>query len=166
SSYIQDFHNEISSGYKLGNYNGIDQIKQVIDKLKTNPFDRRLIVSAWNPVDVDATILPPCHYGFSLYVRELSFEERDNYSATKFGLGTFKDTSNVQTKEEYISFLDEVKVPKYALSLMERQRSVDTFLGLPFNITSYAILLELIAREVNMIPDELIMSLENTHIYL
>lgn len=173
-SYIQDFWNQKFYNNKIGSYGGINQIEQVIEKLKTNPHDRRLIVSAWNPSAVDDTVLPPCHYGFSLYARELSFEERENYAATKFGLGTFefllkydfKDTINVQTKEEYTSFLDEMKVPKYALSLMERQRSVDTFLGLPFNITSYAILLELIAREVNMVPDELIMSLENTHIYL
>ncbi len=71
-------------------------------------------------------------------------------------------------KGEY--FLDEVldkyNIPKRAISLMWNQRSVDTFLGLPFNIASYALLLEIIAREVNMIPDELIGNLGDTHLYL
>ena len=106
-------------------YVQIDQIKNLINELKTNPDSRRLMVSAWNVGELDQMVLPPCHYGFQCYVRD------DKY-----------------------------------LSLMWNQRSVDTFLGLPFNIASYGLLLKLIAKEVDMIPDELIGNLGDTHLYL
>jgi thymidylate synthase len=112
-------------GRQWRDWDGVDQIKKLIDELKTNPDSRRLMVSAWNVGELDRMVLPPCHYGFQCYVRE----------------------------------------GKY-LSLMWNQRSVDTFLGLPFNIASYALLLEIIAKEVNMIPDELIGNLGDTHLYL
>ena len=102
----------------------IDQIKHLINDLKTNPDSRRLMVSAWNVGELDQMVLPPCHYGFQCYVRD----------------------------------------GKY-LSLMWNQRSVDTFLGLPFNIASYGLLLEIIAKEVNMVPDELIGNLGDVHLY-
>jgi thymidylate synthase len=105
-------------------YNGIDQIKNLIEQLKTNPDSRRLMVNAWNVGELDKMTLPPCHYGFQMYVRDKKY-----------------------------------------LSLMWNQRSVDTFLGLPFNIASYAMLLKIIAKEVNMIPDELIGNLGDVHVY-
>ena len=82
------------------------------------------MVNAWNAGELDKMTLPPCHYGFQMYVRDKKY-----------------------------------------LSLMWNQRSVDTFLGLPFNIASYGLLLELIAKEVNMIPDELIGNLGDVHLY-
>ena len=106
---------------------GIDQIANLINELKTNPDSRRLMVSAWNVGELDQMVLPPCHYGFQLYTKE--------------------------------------KEGKRYLSLMWNQRSVDTFLGLPFNITSYALLLRIIAKEVDMIADELIANLGDTHLY-
>jgi thymidylate synthase len=112
-------------GRQWRDWNGIDQIKNLIEQIKTNPDSRRLMVNAWNVSDLDSMTLPPCHYGFQCYVRE----------------------------------------GKY-LSLMWNQRSVDTFLGLPFNIASYALLLEIIAKEVGMIPDELIGNLGDVHLYL
>ena len=113
-----------------------DQIQNLINELKTNPDSRRLMVSAWNVGELDKMILPPCHYGFQLYTRKT-------------------------TREEKI-----VNPGKYrAISLMWNQRSVDTFLGLPFNIASYGLLLEIIAKEVNMIPDELIGNLGDVHLY-
>jgi thymidylate synthase len=82
-------------------------------------------------------VLPPCHYGFQVYTRPT-------------------------TRDEKI-----VNPGKYrAISLMWNQRSVDTFLGLPFNIASYGLLLEIIAKEVNMVPDELIGNLGDVHLYL
>jgi thymidylate synthase len=101
-------------------------------------------------------VLPPCHYGFQVYTRELSYEERIGLApADVFSLTQFT-----------ISNLDGLNVPKRAISLMWNQRSVDTFLGLPFNIASYGLLLEIIAKEVNMVPDELIGNLGDTHLYL
>ena len=108
--------------------NGIDQIQNLINELKTNPDSRRLMVSAWNVGELDKMTLPPCHYGFQCWTRE---ENGKRY-----------------------------------LSLMWNQRSVDTFLGLPFNIASYGLLLEILAKEVDMMPDELIGNLGDTHLYL
>ena len=101
----------------------VDQIKNLIKQLKTNPDSRRLMVSAWNVGDLDQMALPPCHYGFQCYVN------------------------------------------KGKLSLMWNQRSVDTFLGLPFNISSYGLLLLLLCEETGYEPGDLIGSLGDTHLY-
>lgn len=139
-------------------YKDVDQIKEIIETLKTNPDSRRMIVSAWNIPDLNKMILPPCHYGFQIYTKELSLEER-------FKLAKFQwppsGLPNIG-----IARLDELNIPTRSISLMWNQRSVDTFLGLPFNIASYGLLLEIIAKEVNMIPDELIGNLGDTHLYL
>ena len=102
---------------------GIDQIQNLINELKTNPDSRRLMVSAWNVGEIDKVVLPPCHYGFQCYVNDGK------------------------------------------LSLMWNQRSVDTFLGLPFNIASYGTLLLLLCEETNLKPGELIGNLGDTHLY-
>ena len=132
----------------------IDQIENLINDLKNNPDSRRLMVSAWNVGELDQMVLPPCHYGFQVYTRELNREERVDLYIKKYG----------DTGMDYQKYKDTI--PTRAISLMWNQRSVDTFLGLPFNIASYGLLLEIIAKEVNMIPDELIGNLGDTHLYL
>lgn len=107
----------------------INQIQNIIDSLKTNPDDRRMIVSAWKVDDIKNMALPPCHWSFQFY-------------------------SVLYPGNE-----------KRTLHLIENQRSVDTFLGLPFNIASYALLLLMVAKEVDMIPGDLTMNLGDTHIY-
>lgn len=104
----------------------VDQIQTIIDRIKTNPMDRRLLVSAWNVAELDKMALPPCHYCFQFYVSGKN--------------------------KEY-------------LSLMWNQRSVDSFLGLPFNIASYGLLLHIIAKMTGKIPYELIGNLGDTHVY-
>src|SRR5210317_542787 len=138
----------------------IDQISNLINDLKTNPDSRRLMVNAWNVGELDQMVLPPCHYGFQCYTKEMTFGERALYWTSSIG----KDISYASKLDE--SDLDEKNVPNRKLSLMWNQRSVDTFLGLPFNIASYGLLLEIIAKEVNMVPDELIGNLGDTHLYL
>jgi thymidylate synthase len=133
----------------------IDQIQNLINDLKTNPDSRRLMVNAWNVGELDQMVLPPCHYGFQVYTRELSEDERyDLLTQQMTKLRAIRD-------EDYIKY----NIPTRAVSLMWNQRSVDTFLGLPFNIASYGLLLEIIAKEVNMVPDELIGNLGDVHLY-
>ena len=140
-------------------WSGIDQMETLIENLKTNPDSRRLMVNAWNVSELSDMVLPPCHYGFQCYTTEMTFEERATHWAHSLG----KDVSYAKRFDD--SDLDEKGVPKRKLSLMWNQRSVDVFLGLPFNISSYGLLLSLLAKEVNMVPDQLVGSLGDTHIY-
>jgi thymidylate synthase len=132
----------------------IDQIANAIHLLKTDPDSRRNKVSAWNVGELNQMVLPPCHTDFQFYTRELSWEERHELAEKIYQID---DTDHV---------LDELNIPKRAISLLWNQRSVDVGLGLPFNIASYALLLEIIAKEVNMIPEEVIGNLGDCHIYL
>ena len=145
----------------------IDQIANLIKDLKANPDSRRLMVSAWNVGEIDSMVLPPCHYGFQVWTRELSEKERMNTLIQNEQRLIYEEVQSFKNvrKKKIKDCLDERNVTKRAISLMWNQRSVDTFLGLPFNIASYALLLEIIAKEVNMIPDELIGNLGDVHLY-
>lgn len=131
---------------------GVDQLQDLINDLKNNPDSRRLMVTAWNPQDLSKCVLPPCHYGFQVYTKELSLSERQ----------TIFKVDGILTEE----WAEEMKLPKRKISLMWNQRSCDFALGIPYNTTSYSLLLHLIAREVNMVPDELIFNGGDCHIYL
>lgn len=144
-------------------YNSIDQISNLINDLKTNPDSRRLMVNAWNVGELDQMVIPPCHYGFQVYTRELSLEERRSLVSqevfNKIYNGGGPDTLSH-------SEINQFNVPKRAISLMWNQRSVDTGLGLSFNIASYSLLLMMIAKQVNMVSDEVIGNLGDVHLYL
>ena len=111
-------------GFEEDHTLGVDQIKNLISDIKSNPNSRRLMISAWNVGELKYMTLPPCHYGFQCYVSDSK------------------------------------------LSLMWNQRSVDTFLGLPFNIASYGLLLLLLCDETGLQPGDLIGNLGDTHLYL
>ena len=146
-------------GKQWRDWNGLDQIKRLVEALKTNPDSRRLMVSAWNVGEIDDVVLPPCHYGFQVYTRVLTLDERISwYNKNNVPLG--------KSQDYYHEHLDDMGVPQRTISLMWNQRSVDTFLGLPFNIASYGMLLCLLAEEVGMIPGALIGNLGDTHLYL
>lgn len=139
---------------------GIDQIENLINDLKNNPDSRRLMVNAWNVSELEHMTLPPCHFGFQCYSAEMTFEQRLEYWCKSIG-------KNISYGDDFDEKkLDELNVPKRRLDLKWFQRSVDVPLGLPFNIASYAFLLHLLAREVNMVPNDLIFSGGDCHIYL
>jgi len=147
-------------GKQWRDWNGKDQIADLIHDLKVNPDSRRLMVNAWNVEKLSDMTLPPCHYGFQLYTTELTLLERQEIFCHRLG-----KSIHFAKKLDH-EFLDKDEVPRRKISLMWNQRSVDVFLGLPFNIASYALLLELIAQEVNMEPDQLIGNLGDCHLYL
>lgn len=137
----------------------IDQIKNIIEMLKTNPDDRRMICMAWNANDFDEMALPPCHYGFQVYTRELTPTERLEW------LWEHSNGEYDEWKSPTKSSLDDLGVPTRELSLMWMQRSVDYGLGWCFNLVSYSILLCMIAQCVNMTVGEVCCSLGDVHIY-
>lgn len=145
---------------------GINQIKNAVDKLLNKPDDRRNIVSAWNIEEIDDMALPPCHYDFHLYTEEMGIDERMHYwfHNSKPNRDVCDAVDELEEEAKY-SKLTEYGVPERRVSLIWDQRSVDTFLGLPFNIASYGILLHMFAQQANMIPDKLVGHLKNVHIY-
>jgi len=143
----------------VGGVKYIDQIENLIKDLRTNPDSRRLMVNAWNVGELDQMVLPPCHYGFQVYTTEMSEDERRLRWCEGLGKDiTFAD--KIYTKE-----LDEFNFPKRKISLMWNQRSADYFLGVPFNIASYGLLLTIFGKMTNMIPDQLIGRFGDTHLY-
>ena len=141
-----------------GTERSVDQIQNLINDLKTDPDSRRLMVSSWNVGEIQDMVLPPCHYAFQVYTRELTWEEQVQWVM-----------KNTDVEWENLYIVEEIaksSTPTRAISLSWTQRSVDTVLGLPFNIASYGLLLMMLADEVNMVPDQLIGNLGDTHIYL
>ena len=166
--YGAGWRNWNSSFAEYEGVKGVDQITNLIKELKTNPDSRRLMVNAWNVGELDQMTLPPCHYGFQVYTRELTIKERfelwekiPNKDVMDFPIGSLEN----MTDEIYHNTLTQIGVPERSISLMWSQRSCDFLLGIPFNIASYATLLEILAKEVNMVPDELIGNLGDTHLY-
>jgi len=138
----------------------IDQIQNILKTLKTNPDSRRMVVSSWNVGDLDEMTLPPCHNFFQFYTRELSeYEKQEIY---------FLNHPERLNTEKFLDgdiFKEILKGPQRAISLMFNMRSNDLPLGLPFNIASYALLLEIIGKMANMMPSELIVNIGDAHIY-
>ena len=152
------WHHGSPSEYRDINKN--DQISDLIHDLKHNPDSRRLIVSAWNVEKLSSMTLPPCHFVFQCYTSELTLDERIKVWCNSVNKSMLFGEDMTNEK------LDELDVPKRKLDLMWTQRSCDVPLGIPFNIASYAILLHLLAKEVNMVPNDLIFSGGDCHIYL
>ena len=143
---------------------GVDQIHTVINKLQNNPDDRRMIVSAWHPYWVDHCALPPCHCMFHFNTEELTQEER--LAIFEKGWDMKKALAEWhQDKIDVDKALDEHCIPRRKLNLLLYQRSCDTFLGVPFNITSYSLLLAMVAHCVGMEPGTFTHTYGDLHIY-
>lgn len=149
----------------------IDQLKNVIERIKTHPDDRRLIVTAWNPAEVDKMALPPCHCFFQFYTRELSIYQRTALSGEAQRLrGTVVYGDALRCDHVAVSSLgmqlDDLGVPRRVLDCQLYQRSADIFLGVPFNIASYALLTMMVAQECGMVPGTFVHTLGDAHLYL
>lgn len=140
------------------NNSGINQLDNIINTLKTDPTNRRLIISAWNPEALSDMALPSCHYAMEFYTEPIPRDSRVEMYRHKLGYGSYNNNPSYHE-------LRRLAIPEYYLSLRWIQRSCDMALGVPFDITSYAILLSIICNIVNMVPKYLIGSLGNTHIY-
>jgi thymidylate synthase len=139
----------------------IDQITKVLEKLKNNPDDRRMIVSAWHPHWVDHCALPPCHCLFHFHTEELTLEERIDILQKQVG------PVNLPKSDVWIiQKLNEDNIPTRRLNCLLYQRSQDTALGNPFNVASYSLLTAMIAQVVNMVPGTFTHSTGDTHIYV
>jgi len=137
----------------------IDQIQKLVLDIMNNPDSRRLMVSAWNVGELDQMVLPPCHYGFQVYTQKLNEPARFTWYKNNIDPDAFPH-------DRISDEMDAAFVPTVGLSLMWNQRSVDTFLGLPFNIASYGLLLHILAHDTHTIPHHLIGNLGDTHLYL
>ena len=113
-------------GYYWRDYDGFDQIKDVIDKMINTPMSSEIIVTARNPNDKDNQALPCCHYGFQIVMRPLTLKER----------GDLNTVNRLRSEQA----LNDLNIPKYGFELHWNQRSVDTFLGILYNVASYATL--------------------------
>jgi thymidylate synthase len=139
----------------------IDQITKVLEKLKNNPDDRRMIVSAWHPHWVDHCALPPCHCLFHFHTEELTLEERVDILQKQVG------PVNLPKSDVWIiQKLNEDNIPTRRLNCLLYQRSNDFFLGVPFNIASYSLLTAMIAHVTNMVPGTFTHSHGDAHVYV
>lgn len=130
-----------------------NQLINVLNGLKEQPMGRRHVVDAWS-VDNSNVALPCCHYGFQIIPRPLSFDERLALSSI-----------SMNSSPGWEDFLDKTGVPRYAFTLKWSQRSSDLYLGIPFNIASYALLANIIGNLVNMVPEYIEGNLSHIHIY-
>lgn len=156
----------VENGYKIGLLKqGIDQISNLINDLRSNPDSRRLIVSAWNVAEIPNMKLPPCHAFFQFYTTELTLDQRiAAYYANNLN-ASLQINESAMSDAELHSYLDSDNVPRRRLSCQLYQRSCDIGLGCPFNIASYAFLTHMIAQQLDMVVGDFIWTGGDCHIY-
>lgn len=146
-----------------------DQISKVIQQLREDPDSRRIIVSAWNVSDLDDMALNPCHNYFQFYTTEMTVLERLNWfeenEPEKFANAPLINHEDIDSEDRLHEILDREGIPRRKLSCFYMMRSNDYLLGAPFNVASYALLTHMIAQQLNMVPDELVYSGVDVHLY-
>ena len=150
-------------GYQWRNQNGVDQIVDVLTSLKSNPDSRYHIIDGWNKSDFKEMALPPCHLLYQFICRPLTGKERSDILSNTENLIVVQPVD--KECEEMHEICDRYNIPRYYLDLNMYQRSVDSFLGLPFNLASMALLNMIFAKVVDMIPGQLTWIGGDTHIY-
>ena len=145
-------------GQQWRNQHGVDQVKDVIEGLKNNPYSRYHIIDGWNKADFLEMALPPCHLLYQFIVRPLTQEEMINYHITLPG--------DISLDEEELKKYFEEHVPKFYLDLNMYQRSCDSALGVPYNLATMALLLEIFSKASNMIAGIATWIGGDTHIYV
>ena len=148
---------------EFGEDNCIDQIKETINLLKKSPDSRRIVVSAWNVAELADMALLPCHALFQFHTDEMTPWERFNYWKTQNPEKDF--VMSAQDDALLTAAMDSENAPRYKLNCQLYQRSADMFLGVPFNIASYALLTMMVAQQVNMVPGDFIWTGGDCHIY-
>lgn len=166
-----EFPNYVRVGGHMGNTDWIDeycenkpinQIKWAQNRLRTNPECRRIIVTAWNPADLPKMALAPCHCLFQFCTECISLPDRYEMAQN---LGHNIDYAWKNKEDAHIDLTNR-GVPERYLSCQLYQRSADIFLGVPFNIGSYALLTHMMAQTTNMIAKEFIWTGGDTHLYV
>jgi thymidylate synthase len=155
----RNWKGEGNSGHGFSHDENYDQVRMLIDRLKNNPYDRRAIVSAWNVDDLQWMALPPCHLLWQVNLQPVHAEGVNAYMKFQKGIVSKHDGW------EYAKSQYEKRTAKYKLNLSMYQRSSDMFLGVPFNIASYALLMVLLCNELDAIPGTFIWNSGDTHIY-
>lgn len=163
-------------GSEWTDWYGINQLQECIDTLKTNPDSRRILVTAWNPVNVKKATLPPCHVMYQFYTEKISIKERIKLALIEFKK-EHKDNNTVADGNDVADLLigagvnveriiNHYNIPSRKISLCYTMRSVDCGLGLPTDQLLYGLLLEMVAQCVDMVPGELVCNLVDTHVYV
>lgn len=163
------------NGWEKVYLKGINQIDNLINMIIDDPDSRRLIVNAWNVSDLDDMLLPPCHLLFQFYTTPITMEDRIEYCEktyddvdvnaymTKNGINSWDEIKRDPRKQ--IKILDHFNVPERKIDLQLYQRSNDLYLGNPYNISMYSLLLYMVAQCVNMIPNDFIQTIGDAHLY-
>jgi len=145
----------------LIHWDEIDQIAKIIDQLRNNPDDRRIIVNAWNVGELDEMALPPCHMAFQFWSAELTLEQRKTVMRERFPTIDPDHTGFYKVEK----LLDNYNIPTRGLKCHLYQRSCDVGLGVPFNIVQYSILTHMIAHVTNHVATEFVWTGGDVHIY-
>ena len=154
-------------GYQWRNQNGVDQIKDILDELKKNPYGRYKILDGWNKKDFPEMALPPCHLLYQFIVRPMTSTEREDYYAKIYNFNEEQhwEMNPNATDEDVHKIMEEEGIPRYFLDLNMYQRSCDTFLGVPFNLASMSLLLMIMAKSVGMIAGDAFWIGGDVHLY-